>query len=253
MNSKLSGIANSISIVIAVVSVLIMGIYLNRAVAELKVDMRTLNSQISALHDRIEALEAAKEVKTIPNMPDISVLPTYFMLTSHMDEQEVYGRLSQLIETHDVMRESEEEPLLAVTEMPKPVTTPRAFYSYMCYTEIRTRSSDQWELQQHAHTGDDGLRYYGDYPMVAIGTGWGGTVGDLVRVTFSDEEVLYGVVGDIKSDMHTCVSNITTAHNGCRLEFIVYIPEMCTTARRLGCMARFVGIAGYVIDVEVLY
>ena len=124
------------------------------------------------------------------------------------------------------------------------------FFSFMSYRAITSRSSRQWQMQQSAVTGNNGIRMYDGWLMIAIGTGWGYCVGDVVDVTLSTGIVVTAIIGDIKDNVHTCANNITTRHNGCVLEFIVCIPSLPTMARRMGDMT-FVGFYGYVESVVV--
>jgi len=123
------------------------------------------------------------------------------------------------------------------------------FFSFMSYRAITYRNSPQWQMQQYATTDDAGLRRYNGLKMLAIGTGWGYTVGDVINVTLSSGIVITGIIGDIKADRHTCERNKRTAHNGCYLEFIVCIPNICPMARRMGDMS-WMGFVGHVMSVD---
>jgi len=132
------------------------------------------------------------------------------------------------------------------------------FKSWMDYRTITNRRSVQWDLQQRAITDEQGLRrYVGRYDdldmfMVAIGTGWGFSVGDTIYIELSSGKTILAVVGDIKDDRHTCNDNIFTVINGCQLEFVVCARNLCPTVRRRGDVS-FAGFDGYIMSIISWY
>lgn len=94
------------------------------------------------------------------------------------------------------------------------------FKSYMDYTTITSKSSNQYKLQQLSVTNDDGLRTYDNRYCIALGNGFHVSVGDYVDVLIGDK-VIECVVGDIKQDIHTGDDNMQVVHNGNVVEFIV--------------------------------
>ncbi len=87
-----------------------------------------------------------------------------------------------------------------------------SFKSYMSYEAITNETSDQWQLQQDAYNDYLGIfRMYEGYYMVAIGTGYGLSVGDTFIAILSSGVEVYCIVGDIKQDVHTDSTNSYTS------------------------------------------
>ena len=124
------------------------------------------------------------------------------------------------------------------------------FKSYMPYTAITNRSSKQWRLQQSATTDEDGIRCLDGKPMVAVGTGWGLSVGDRAIITCDNGNSFEVVIGDIKADRHTNAGNKTTSANNCRCEFIVDYKRLNPTVKTTGNVASLKKYNGYVINVQ---
>lgn len=129
-------------------------------------------------------------------------------------------------------------------------TNTRDFKSYMSYKAITNKSSKQWALQQQATTDKNGLRCIDGRPMVAVGTGWGLSVGDRAIVTCSNGNSFAVVIGDIKSNRHTLADNKTTASNGCRCEFIVDIGSLNPTIKSRGSVSALSAYSGYVVSIK---
>ena len=123
------------------------------------------------------------------------------------------------------------------------------FKTYMSYRAITNTSSAQYALQQEASTDENGIRRYDDYPMVAVGSGWGLAVGDIGLVECDNGNSFLVIVGDMKSDKHTDSSNKTTLANGCRCEFIVDPDKLDSTAKFMGNVATIEQYSGYVTNI----
>jgi hypothetical protein len=108
------------------------------------------------------------------------------------------------------------------------------FKSWMDYRTITDETSAQYTLQQDASTGLHGIRYYAGLPMIAIGTGWGASVGDYVIVQFEDRTPMGCIVGDIKSDVHTDSTHRWCLVNGSVIEFIVDSDYISQTTKITG-------------------
>ena len=124
------------------------------------------------------------------------------------------------------------------------------FKSYMPYTAITQRGSKQWELQQKAYTNGDGIRCIDGLPLIAVGTGWGLSVGDTAVVTCENGNSFEVMIGDIKSDKHTLSDNKTTASNNCRCEFIVDRDLLNPYIKDIGNIAMIKEYNGYVVDIQ---
>ena len=63
--------------------------------------------------------------------------------------------------------------------------------------------SPQWKVQQKAYTDEKGFRKVDDYYCIAIGFGWGYSVGDTVLVVLSNGNSFKAIMGDEKAWEHT--------------------------------------------------
>ena len=124
------------------------------------------------------------------------------------------------------------------------------FKSYMPYTAITKKGSKQWELQQRAYTNRVGIRCIDGMPLVAVGTGWGLSVGDTAVVTCENGNSFEVMIGDIKSDKHTLSDNKTTASNNCRCEFIVDMDQLNQYIKDIGNIAIIEEYNGYVVSIQ---
>ena len=131
-----------------------------------------------------------------------------------------------------------------------PQTNYKDFKSYMSYTAITNRSSKQYALQQQATTNENGFRCIDGSPLVAVGTGWGLSVGDRAIVYCDGGNSFEVVIGDIKADIHTLSDNKTTASNNCRCEFIVDMSSLNSTVKRRGNVSVLTEYSGYVVDIK---
>ena len=102
----------------------------------------------------------------------------------------------------------------------KQIVGSSGFKSYMSYKAITKKDSNQYKLQQMAHTDYQGFRVYEGRYTVALGTGVGAKVGQFVDIVLQNGTHIPAVVGDIKSDKDTDESNIF-CNNGCCTELIV--------------------------------
>lgn len=126
------------------------------------------------------------------------------------------------------------------------------FKSYLPYDAITNQWSQQWKLQQQAYTNEDGIRCIDGIPMVAVGTGWGLSVGDIALVTCENGNNFKVMIGDIKADVHTEADNKTTMISGCRCEFIVELNKLDPYVKSMGSLAVLTKYSGYVINIEKL-
>lgn len=114
----------------------------------------------------------------------------------------------------------------------------RGFKSYMPYKAITQTSSPQYVLQSSfGYTGKYGIRMVAGRYCIALGTGFKSPVGTYVDLILNSGIEIPCIVGDIKSDADTLSNNMTTAHNGCVVEFIVDIDCLNSNAKRDGDMS----------------
>lgn len=102
----------------------------------------------------------------------------------------------------------------------KDVPSNSSFKSYMSYSAITNKSSEQYKLQQQAETGDYGIRMIDDRYLIALGTYYTSEIGTEVDIVMENNSILKCILGDIKADIHTDKDNIKTK-DGSVVEFIV--------------------------------
>ena len=95
--------------------------------------------------------------------------------------------------------------------------------TYMYYTSITNKSSAQWKVQTRATTNGYGVRVVQEngreYACIAIGTGWGYSVGTKLYVATTNGG-FYAIVGDIKGNSATTPDHLK-GRDGSITEFIV--------------------------------
>lgn len=121
-------------------------------------------------------------------------------------------------------------------KVPKYVDT--SFKAYMDYRTITDTTSKQYEMQQGAWTGMDGVRRIGDDICVAMGTYYTTECGTRFEITLDTGKSFNVVVSDIKADKDTDETNRYTLHGdnprACVIEFIVDIDELGEKSRDTG-------------------
>lgn len=105
--------------------------------------------------------------------------------------------------------------------------------TFMSYTTITDKTSNQYALQQIAYTDEMGFRKVNDRYCVAIGTAFGASVGQIFDAELENGMIIKCIVGDIKDDKHTDKTNVFTSQ-GCCLEFIVDINQLDGIIKTLG-------------------
>lgn len=105
--------------------------------------------------------------------------------------------------------------------------------TYMGYRTITSTTSKQYELQQYATTNDEGFRMIDNRYLVAIGTAFNASVGQKFDATLDNGECIHCIVGDIKQNKDTDVTN-TFTQQGCCLEFIVDTNVLNNYVKKMG-------------------
>ncbi len=109
------------------------------------------------------------------------------------------------------------------------------FKSFMQYTSIKDKTSPQYRLQnEFAYTGNYGIRQVNGRYCIAIGTAFETNIGTYIDLILDNDEIISGIVSDIKSSNDTLSNNITTADNGCVSEFVVDLQSLNDKARKTG-------------------
>ena len=105
--------------------------------------------------------------------------------------------------------------------------------TFMSYTTITNKTSNQYKLQQMAYTDEEGFRKVNNRYCVAIGTAFGAYVGQIFDAELENGTIIECIVGDIKADKDTDKSNVFTSQ-GCCLEFIVDMKQLNGTIKTMG-------------------
>ena len=133
-----------------------------------------------------------------------------------------------------------------------------SFKSYMDYKFITDKTSAQYILQQSAWTDDNGLRRFGDYYLVAMGTYYSNNIGDTFKITLDTGISFDVMIGDIKADEHTDDShkyspiynnkgNLIYANV---IEFIVDTQTLDNQVRKLGTISGYDKFKGNIVSIE---
>ncbi len=162
------------------------------------------------------------------------------------------GANNKLQDDNNFLEAQIQELLTQVEELENRIITPSYddFKSYLPYDAITNQLSKQWQLQQQATTNEDGIRCIDGIPLVAVGTGWGLSVGDIALVTCDNGNSFKVMIGDIKADIHTDAANKTTIASGCRCEFIVDLNKLVPQVKSMGNVAILAKYSGYVVNIE---
>lgn len=134
-------------------------------------------------------------------------------------------------------------------EVPSDEKANNGFKSYMDYRAITCPSSKQYEMQQEAWTDELGLRRYGDYYMVALGTFYAQSCGETFRITLDSGFSFDVITGDIKDDKHTDEKH--QHRNGVIVEFVVDSKAISKTCRIMGDMS-YAGFSGKIESIQKL-
>ena len=119
------------------------------------------------------------------------------------------------------------------TKTPYKITGHNGIKTFMSYTTIKDKTSNQYALQQLAYTDEMGFRKLNDRYCVAIGTAFNASVGQIFDAELENGTIIKCIVGDIKANKDTDISNIFTSQ-GCCLEFIVDTNKLDGTIKTLG-------------------
>ncbi|MEG0898314.1 MAG: hypothetical protein RSF40_01210 [Oscillospiraceae bacterium] len=139
-----------------------------------------------------------------------------------------------------------------------------SFKAFMDYGTITDRNSTQWEMQQQAHTDENGLRKIDDKYCVAMGTYYADTCGEEFVVELDTGEEFVVVVSDVKMPIHTDETNRyttlkhkkKTVHNDNGqamvnvVEFIVDADCLPDIVKTSGTISSLEGFEGNIIRIE---
>jgi hypothetical protein len=131
-----------------------------------------------------------------------------------------------------------------------------SFKSYMSYKAITNTNSAQYKLQQECWTDSYGLRRYDDKYVIALGSFYTDTIGDEFKITLDTGKTFRAVVGDFKSDRHTDELHQYTPTSDvgkCVIEFVVDMPQLDETVRKMGDVSYCNNFDGNVEKIEKAY
>jgi len=114
---------------------------------------------------------------------------------------------------------------------------------------ITNTTSKQWKIVHEAEVGEYGFLYHSEYPLAAIGHGWGYVIGDIVEIT-TDQSTYTIVVGDYKAYKDTDSTHKISYRSGCVCEFIVSKEHLDSRIRRAGNVAILDQYKGLVLNME---
>ena len=164
------------------------------------------------------------------------------------EKDDLKNHISQLEADNIKLKQEQNEPQTSTSKTTQ--INHNDFKSYMPYTAITSKASKQLQLQQLAYTDENGLRCIDGRPMVAVGTGWNLSVGDIALITCDNGNSFEVIIGDIKANVDTNSDNKTTSANNCRCEFIVDMGELNSTVKISGNVAVLKQYSGYVTNVQ---
>lgn len=149
-------------------------------------------------------------------------------------------------EEDEIVEQVVDDEIIVATRGSERITG--AFKTYMDYRTITNQTSTQWYMQQAAWTSPNGIRCYGDRYMVAMGTYYSSQCGDKFNITLSTGQVIYVIIGDVKSDEHTDVTNMYVEKNGNIVEFIVDVDVLNEMTLQMGDVS-YSGFEGDIISI----
>ena len=79
----------------------------------------------------------------------------------------------------------------------------RVYYTYMPLRAITSTSSWQYRFAPYLTADEFGFTRFNDAYGIALGTYFGSRIGTIYLIEFANGEQIYGVLADVKSDLHT--------------------------------------------------
>lgn len=195
--------------------------------------------------------------KTDSILEEINALKEYHAAEYEEDEEKSkvnFAEIEPSISTAAFKNEDETQQYISMS-LPDYDTSFKAYMDYRCITD---KTSKQYELQQDAETDEQGLRKYGDYYLIGLGTYYATSAGEKFRITLENDKVFYAMTGDIKADIHTDENNIYSPvydSNGKFIsanvvEFIVDTKAMDRKAKLSGSVGTYENFSGNIVKIE---
>lgn len=191
-----------------------------------------------------------KENSNIEYEENDSKINTYEEVNEYNSTQEIerYGEAGYYEEVA-----YEDAQISNVYEIPSWIDS--SFKAYMDYRNITAVNSVQYDMQYNwgAYTDEYGIRKIGDDYCVALGTGITSGCGERFRVTLDTGSTFTVIVGDVKADVDTDITNTYRPMGGARgnvIEFIVDTYNMSYDVRNSGSIGTYEEFSGNVISLE---
>lgn len=181
------------------------------------------------------ACPAVAEAGTAVQEEETSVVP--------VAENEFYGR-NEVPATQYASLEAIPDISVDYYEVP---AAESGFKSYLDYRTITCRTSTQWELQQEAVTDEYGFRRYGGAYMVAMGTYYSQSCGEVFEITLDSGFKFTALISDIKRDCDTDEKN--QHKDGNVVEFIVDKNAIPQKAAHMGDMSYDTPMQGKIVSI----
>ena len=124
----------------------------------------------------------------------------------------------------------------------------KCYEDYRCITDT---SSPQYQIQLQAWTDENGLRRYGSYYCVALGSAYGSHIGDKYIITLSTGFEFVAILADQKADKDT-VDGHTRDRSGAIVEFLVETEALPYEVRQSGSVSSIPIFDGEVREIRRL-
>ena len=108
-----------------------------------------------------------------------------------------------------------------------------SFKSYMPYTAITNKSSQQYKLQQIAYTGSHGIRMVNGRYCLAVGSYYTTKIGKYIDLVLANGTIIKCILADCKANAHTDSTHRQNP-NGSITEFIVDSKKLHKKAKQMG-------------------
>lgn len=98
--------------------------------------------------------------------------------------------------------------------------------SFMSYESISSKSSNQYQLQKNAYTGEYGIRKVHNRYCIAVGSYFTTKIGTYIDLILQNGIVIPCILSDCKADRDTDDLHMKTAHDQSLVEFIINIKNI---------------------------
>ncbi len=118
-------------------------------------------------------------------------------------------------------------------------------------TSIFSTSSEQYELQKSAETGEYGIRIVNGRYCIAVGSRFAYEIGTKIDVVLENGTILKCILSDQKADKDTDASNSYHLCDGSYVEFIVDRVKFNQAAKKSGNVGSIPKFAGKIAELRV--